>query len=130
LAQHLQVRLVAADREVWTGEARMVMARTTDGDIGVLPGHTPTLGLLVNGLVRIRQEHGDVVEAAVHGGFLSIADDDVAILAESAELAQEIDVDRAKRSLEEARRAVEGDEDALGAAERAQTRLRVAGVGL
>jgi F-type H+-transporting ATPase subunit epsilon len=101
-----------------------------DGDIGVLPGHTPLLGVLVNGAVGIRQEHGEVVEAAVHGGFLSIADDEVMILAESAELAKEIDVDRARRALEEARRSVEGDEDALGAAERAQTRLRVAGVGL
>jgi F-type H+-transporting ATPase subunit epsilon len=59
-----------------------------DGDIGVLPGHTPLLGVLVNGAVGIRQEHGEVVEAAVHGGFLSIADDEVMILAESAELAR------------------------------------------
>ncbi len=130
MAQHLQVRLVAADREVWSGEARLVTARTMDGDIGVLPGHTPLLGVLVNGAVKIRQEHGDVIDAAVHGGVLSVSDDEVLVLAETAELAEEIDVDRARRSLEEARRAVEGDEDALGAAERAQTRLRVAGVGL
>ncbi len=130
MSQHLQVRLVAADREVWSGDARLLTARTMDGDIGVLPGHTPLLGVLVNGAVKIRQEHGVVIDAAVHGGVLSVSDDEVLVLAETAELATEIDVDRARRSLEEARRAVEGDEDALGAAERAQTRLRVAGVGL
>lgn len=130
MPEHLQVRLVAADREVWTGEARMVTARTTDGDIGVLPGHAPLLGVVVDGVVTIRQEHGDNVDAAVHGGFLSVADDEVTILAEVAELSTEIDVDRARRELEEARRLVEGDEDALGAARRAETRLRAAGVAL
>ena len=130
MAEQLQVRLVAADREVWSGDARMVTARTTDGDIGVLPGHTPMLGVIVDGVVTIRQDHGDTVEAAVHGGFLSVANDEVSVLAEVAELAQEIDVDRARRSLEEARRLVEGDEDALGAARRAETRLRAAGVAL
>jgi F-type H+-transporting ATPase subunit epsilon len=130
LAEQLQVRLVAADREVWTGEARMVTARTTDGDIGILPGHAPMLGVIVDGVVTIRQDHGEKVDAAVHGGFLSVADDEVSLLAEVAELATEIDVDRARRELDEARRLVDGDEDALGAARRAETRLRAAGVAL
>jgi len=126
LAEQLQVRLVAADREVWTGEASMVVARTTDGDIGVLPGHAPLLGVLTNGVVSIRREGGDPIDAAVHGGFLSIADNDVAVLAEVAELAQDIDVERARRSLESAK-AGDDDEESRAAMSRAETRLRVAG---
>ena len=51
---HLQVELVAADRKVWEGEADMVVARTVDGELGILPGHTPLLGVLVEGEVRIK----------------------------------------------------------------------------
>ena len=125
MAQQLEVRLVAADHEVWRGEAYMVLARTLDGDLGVLPGHAPLLGVLGNGPVRIRQRSGDRVEAAVHGGFLSVANDQVTILAEAAELGHEIDVDRARRALD----AVAGrdDEESRAAAARAQTRLNVAG---
>ena len=50
----LQVELVAADRKVWEGEAEMVQARTIDGELGILPGHTPLLGVLVEGEVRIK----------------------------------------------------------------------------
>ena len=135
MADPLQVRLVAADREVWSGEATTVVARTTEGEIGVLPGHAPLLGVLVNGAVRIRQASGGDVEAAVHGGFLSVADNQVAVLAEVAELADEIDVDRARRALEEARRttaerrAEEGHDESEAAIARAETRLRVADSG-
>jgi F-type H+-transporting ATPase subunit epsilon len=130
LADHLRVVLVAADREVWSGEARMVTARTSEGDIGVMPGHTPTLSVLADGVVTIRQDQGEEIQAAVHGGFLSVAGDVVSLLAEMVELAEEIDVDRARRALEEARRLVDGDNDALGDARRAETRLRAAGVAL
>ena len=130
MREHLQVRLVAADREVWSDEARMVTARTVEGDIGILPGHTPLLAVVGDGVLTIRREHGEVLHAAVHGGFLSVADDEVSVLAEVAELGHEIDVDRARRDLEEAHRLVDGDEDILGLARRAETRLRAAGVAL
>jgi F-type H+-transporting ATPase subunit epsilon len=130
LREHLQVRLVAADREIWSGEARMITARTTEGDIGVMPGHAPLLAVVADGVLTIRREHGDMFHAAVHGGFLSVSDDEVSVLAEVAELADEIDVDRARRDLEEARRLVNGDEDVLGLARRAETRRRAAGVAL
>ncbi len=55
----LRVELVAADRLVWSGEATMVIARTTEGDIGVLPGHAPNLSLLVDGVVDIRTTEGE-----------------------------------------------------------------------
>jgi F-type H+-transporting ATPase subunit epsilon len=100
----LKVELVAADRPVWTGSARLVIARTVDGEIGVMPGHESLLAVLTDGLVTIRGagEEPDRV-AAVHGGFISVADDTVALLAETAELAEEIDVDRARAALERAR---------------------------
>jgi F-type H+-transporting ATPase subunit epsilon len=127
----LQVELVSADRLVWSGEASMVIARTVDGDLGVLPNHSPVLALLGGGEITVRTE-GEDVRAAVHGGFLSVADNRVSILAEAAELADEIDVARARRALDEARAAADNTAEDIGglrAAEtlRAETRLRVAG---
>ncbi|HEX5994116.1 MAG TPA: F0F1 ATP synthase subunit epsilon [Jiangellales bacterium] len=118
----LSVELVAPDRRVWSGTASMIVTRTTEGEIGILPGHEPVLGLLVTGQVTIRTTDGDTVLAAVHGGFLSVADDTVSILAEVAELAEEIDVARAQEALDRA----QGD-DAEQERRRAETRLRVAG---
>lgn len=123
----LYVELVAVDRQVWSGEAQRVIARTVDGDIGILPRHAPVLGVLVDGVVRILRPSGEELSAAVHGGFLSVSDDEVAILAEVAELAGEIDVARAQSALERARAKGPEDEDAAAAALRASVRLRVAG---
>lgn len=122
----LTVELVAADRTVWTGDATMVVTRTADGDIGILAHHAPLLGTLVNGTVAIRQKGGDTVVAAVHGGFLSVADNRVGILAEEAALATEIDVAQAERDLEAARTS--DDDDAIDQARRAESRIRAHGM--
>lgn len=124
MAGQLNVELVVPDRRVWSGPAEMVVARTAEGDIGILPGHEPVLGLLVSGQVSVHQADGDVLMAAVHGGFLSVADDNVSILAEVAELAEEIDVQRAEAAL---RREAEREEEVEEARRRAEVRLRVAG---
>ena len=79
----LNVELVAADRKVWSGEASMVRARSIDGEIGIMPGHTPILGVLVEGDVVIKTESGERV-ATVDGGFLSVDHDTVTIVAETA----------------------------------------------
>jgi len=79
----LTVELVAADRKVWSGEATNVVARTTDGEIGILPGHAPLLGVLVEGEVRIAGE-GQRLTAEVNHGFLSVDHDRVTIIADSA----------------------------------------------
>jgi F-type H+-transporting ATPase subunit epsilon len=123
----LQVELVAVERMIWSGEATMVIARTTEGELGVLPGHAPLLGELApGGVVRIRPESGEELVVAAHGGFLSVTEKGVSILAETAEIASEIDVERAREALRRAE--AEGDEpDALAAARRAQSRLRAAG---
>ena len=123
----LQVELVAVERKIWSGEATMVIARTTEGDLGVQPGHAPLLGQLAEGgVVTIRTESGDDVVAAAHGGFVSVTERGVSILAETAEISTEIDVERAREALRRAGEAGD-DPEALDAARRAQSRLRAAG---
>ena len=123
----LQVELVAVERMIWSGEATMVIARTTEGELGVLPGHAPLLGELApGGVVRNRPESGEDLIVAAHGGFLSVTEKGVSILAETAEIASEIDVERAREALRRAE--AEGDDpEAQAAARRAQSRLRAAG---
>ena len=88
----LHVALVIPDRELWSGEASTVIAKTTEGDIGVLAGRAPVFGILAEGsLVEIVTEESRV-KAAVSGGFLSVADDQVSILAAQAQLGQDVDV--------------------------------------
>jgi F-type H+-transporting ATPase subunit epsilon len=82
----LQVELVAVEEKVWSGEAEMVVARTTEGELGVLPGHAPLLGQLANpGAVRIKLAGGKELAYEVSGGFLSVTAEGVTVLAESAE---------------------------------------------
>jgi F-type H+-transporting ATPase subunit epsilon len=120
----LHVELVSAERIVWSGDAEMVLARTIEGDLGILPGHAPMLGVLVTGTVTIQAAASKEI-AAVHGGFLSVADDRVSILAEIAELSHEIDIERARASL--ARAEGIDDEFAVAAVERARARITAAG---
>ena len=123
----LPVELVAVERKIWSGEAVIVLARTTEGELGILPGHTPLLGQLAEGgVVTIRTESGEDVIVAAHGGFLSVTDRGVSILAETAEVSTEIDVERARQALRRAEDVLE-DLDAQAAARRAQGRLRAAG---
>jgi F-type H+-transporting ATPase subunit epsilon len=123
----LPVELVAVERKIWSGEATIVLARTTEGELGILPGHTPLLGQLAEGwLVTIRTESGEDVVVAAHGGFLSVTERGVSILAESAEISTEIDVERARDALRRAEDVLE-DPEAQAAANRARGRLRAAG---
>lgn len=118
----MRVALVSPERALWSGDATEVYARTLDGELGVLPGHIPLLGVLTEGgVVRIKPVGGgQVVTAAVHGGFLSVTNDGVSILAETAELAEDIDTERARSALS---RADEGSVEA----QRAQGRLAAVG---
>ena len=84
----LHVELVAADRKVWEGEAKQVSARTVEGEMGVLQGHTPLLGILVAGDVRIESMSGQVHTAAIDSGFLSVDHDRVTIVAEAVDASQ------------------------------------------
>lgn len=85
MAKQLHVELVAVEEKVWTGEAEMVVARTTEGEIGVLAGHAPMLGQLAEpGQVRIQLSEGEQLTYDVTGGFLSVTAEGVTILAEEA----------------------------------------------
>jgi len=126
MANTMQVELVSVERAIWSGEATAVYARTTEGEIGILPGHSPLLGALAPGwLVRIQQADGVEQRVAVHGGFLSVRGDGVSVLAELAESADEIDVARAREALQQA--GDRQDEESVAARHRALARLRAAG---
>jgi F-type H+-transporting ATPase subunit epsilon len=82
----LRVELVAADQAVWTGQAKMVVAKTVEGEIGLLPGHEPMLAILGAGEVRITLEDGNIIKANAEDGFLSVENNVVAIVARNAAL--------------------------------------------
>jgi len=86
MAKTLQVSVVAADHKVWSGEATMVVAKTTDGEIGVLPGHEPLLAVLATGQVRLTLPDGERITANAEGGYFSVAADIVTVVAGTAEL--------------------------------------------
>jgi F-type H+-transporting ATPase subunit epsilon len=105
----LHVEVVVADRRLWAGDAGMVIAKTLDGDIGLLTDHPPVLGILAEGsVVRILDPEGGAgdaagggeVTAAVSGGFLSVADNRVSVLAVDAQLGSEVDASAARSELE------------------------------
>jgi len=123
----LKVGLVSPEREIWSGEATQVVAQTVDGQLGILPGHTPVLGVLLDGsVVKVTPADGSPeVVAMVGSGFFSVAFDEVSILAEQAVLGRDVDVEAAQRELSEAEgRAL--DDEAPVIQRRARAKLRAA----
>jgi F-type H+-transporting ATPase subunit epsilon len=155
-----QIELVTPERILLTGSASEVILRTGEGDVTFLAGHTPLVGTVEPGVVRVARPEGGVVKVAVHGGFVQVEQDvpagsdatgegagasgtsgtRVTVLAGVAELAEEIDTERARVALEgaesrvaelggSARSSGEGDEpdaelvEAEAALRRAQVRL-------
>ena len=119
----LQVELVAADRLVWSGQATMVIARTTEGDVGILPSHAPLLSSIIEGVVEVQTVEGETWVAAVDTGFLSVADNRVSILSEHAEMSHEIDLEKAREELERCRQAGENDDEAQAKLRRVEARV-------
>ena len=123
----LRVALVVPDRELWSGQASTVIVKTTEGDIGVLTGHSPVFGILAEGSIAEILGEESTVRAAVSGGFLSVADDQVSILAAQAQLGGEVDVEQARQELAAAlAEAMPGAEDSPEV-RYAKARLRAAG---
>jgi F-type H+-transporting ATPase subunit epsilon len=126
----LTVEVVSPERVLYSGEADMLVCRTSEGEIAFLPGHVPFLGALGIGVVRsLLPEQGEQA-VAVHGGFVEVANDRVIVLSDVAELADQIDVARAQRArqrAEERLNAEPDNEEAQAALLRATTRLEVAG---
>ncbi len=128
----LQVRLVVPEGEVWAGAADRIVAKTLDGDVGILTGHTPVLGILAPGsVVRILPEDASAagwIQAAVGDGFLSVADNRVSILAREAMLGTDVDKAAIRADLESflsSAQASQSPEPAVAGYLRAQ--LRAAG---
>ena len=131
----LRVELVVPDGEIWSGHARMVIAKTLDGDVGILTSHPDVLGILVEGsLVRIldpeqgQAESGEV-RAAVSSGFLSVHDDRVSILARQAELGSQVDQSAIRAELDASVSEVGAGEEETVEVKYSRARLRAAGDG-
>ena len=86
MANPLSVSVVSADHQIWTGEASMVVAKTVEGEIGILAGHEPLLAILAAGEVRVNTTSGERLIARADDGFLSVENDTVTIVARDAEL--------------------------------------------
>ena len=128
----LRIELVSPEKIVYEGDAELVIARTSDGEIGFQPGHVPFVGNLVSSVVLVALSDGGVQLIAVHSGFVEVSDNHVALLCDVAELAEDIDIERAKASLESAKSDLANDpsnSEAVAAANRAEVRLEaVAGI--
>jgi len=99
------VELVDPEGEIWTGSAELVIVRTKDGEIGILTNHAPVIGILAEGsTVQIRPEGqtSPDVFAAVSGGFVSVADNRMSILARQSQLGSEVDVAGVQAALDRA----------------------------
>jgi F-type H+-transporting ATPase subunit epsilon len=133
VAASFEVFLVTPEREIWSGQATMVIARGTEGEVGVLAGHAPMLIQLAIGPLFIDPVEGERVAVAIDGGFLHVVTHEgetrMDVLAEHADLREEIDLDRARRQKEEAERRMQDPEDTRAAAElaKAVTRIELAG---
>lgn len=119
MVAELDVDIVAVERKIWSGKATFVFTRTTAGEIGILPRHIPLVAQLVeDAMVRVEREGDDDLRIAVDGGFLSVTEEGVIILAESAEFESEIDADAAK---------TDSQSDDPEVAARGRARLRAVG---
>lgn len=135
----IRVELVVPDGQVWSGEARMVIAKTLDGDLGVLSGHPPVLGILAEGgVVQVLDAQpggagdgtaGGELQVAVSSGFLSVHDDRVSILARQAELGSRVDRAAVKAELDAALAEAPADEPESAEVKYSRARLRAAGGG-
>ena len=124
----LQVELVSPEQILYSGDADMVICRTTDGEIAFLTGHAPFVGALGIGPVTIRKPDGEDERAAVHGGFVEVSHDRVTILSDVAELAHQIDLLRAREARDrlDARLRETHDAECEAALRRAHVRVELA----
>ncbi|HEY3408656.1 MAG TPA: F0F1 ATP synthase subunit epsilon [Propionicimonas sp.] len=129
MADVLRVEVVSADGITWEGEALSVIARTTEGDLGVLPGHEPFLAALVPCAAEVLTADGNREVLALDGGFISVADNRVSVLSQFAKVAKEIDLKAAEHELAAAEKrlnAGELDDETRQHFLRAQAQVRAA----
>lgn len=119
MAAEMDVDIVAVERKLWSGKATFVFTRTTTGDIGIMPRHIPLVAQLVDdAVVRVEREGEDDLRIAIDGGFMSVTDEGVIILVESAAFESEIDPEAAK---------ADSESDDPRVAARGRARLRALG---
>jgi len=126
----MRVEVVSPERVLFSGDASQVITRTeSGGEIAFLPGHTSFLGVLTENHTRITLDNGKVQSVAVHGGYVEASGGHVTILSDNAELAEDIDVTRARAAKERAEASLRGEHDAAIEADlrRAHARLSAAG---
>jgi F-type H+-transporting ATPase subunit epsilon len=126
----MRVEVVSPERVLFSGDASQVITRTeSGGEIAFLPGHTSFLGVLTENHTRITLDNGKVQSVAVHGGYVEASGGHVTILSDNAELAEDIDVTRARAAKERAEASLRGEHDATVEADlrRAHARLSAAG---
>jgi F-type H+-transporting ATPase subunit epsilon len=131
MATTMTVEVVSPEAVLYSGEAEMVITRTLGGgEIAFQPGHAPFLGALIENHTRVFLPGGPVEDIAVHGGFVEVSGNKVAILSDAAEIASKIDVERARAARERAEEQLrhEHDAEAASALARANARLSAAGV--
>jgi F-type H+-transporting ATPase subunit epsilon len=129
MADPMQVEVVSADRVVWSGTSANIIAKTVEGEIGILPGHSPLLAVLEPSAVVVFCDDGTREVVAVEGGFISVSQGRVSILSEYARLSTEISVREAERELDAAQQVLDSgdftDEDRRRF-DRASAQLRAA----
>lgn len=103
----LTVEVVAADRKVWEGTAINVITRTTEGDIGILPGHEPLMAALVPHAAEIVTADGRREIIAIDGGFVAVAMNRVSLLSQHATLSKEVSADEAQRELDKLQKVID-----------------------
>ena len=129
MAERLEVHLVTPQREVWSGEGTLVVARGTEGELGIQKGHMPMLIRLDIGVLRVMAGSDELLKAVVDGGFMHVTTSPeltrVDVLADDAELARDVDVGAAERTRADAEARIQGNDD-----ETAQVDLKKAMVRL
>ncbi|MEL6894338.1 MAG: ATP synthase F1 subunit epsilon [Actinomycetota bacterium] len=134
MADAMTVDIVSPEKVLFSGEANMVITRTLGGgEIAFQAGHAPFLGALVENHTRIFLTDGKIQDVAVHRGFVEVSGNTVSILSDVAELAEDIDVERAKTALDRHERTLRDEQveakiaDAVAGKARAQARLTATG---
>ncbi len=134
MAEPMTVDIVSPEKVLFSGEANMVITRTLGGgEIAFQAGHAPFLGALVENHTKIFLTDGKLQDVAVHRGFVEVANNKVSIISDVAELAEDIDVERARAALERYERTIKDEQiesaiaDAIAGKARAQARLTATG---
>lgn len=128
----MQIEVITPDEQVYTGEVRFILARATDGDIGILPGHAPLIASLSVWPVRLDQPDGKQQYLGVHGGFMEVTPTHTSIVTPMCELPEQIDVKRAEAARDRAVARLNSDDDSIdkvrakAALDRAEVRLKLA----